>query len=127
MSNHPVETVSTSGDKVKVALAIGAVVAGVVGFYFLSDKPAIARAGVLFAGLLVAIAIAWTSTPGRDFLNFAKEAVRETKKVVWPTRKEAMQITAIVFGFVLVMAIFLWGTDKLLEYVLYDLILGWKK
>ena len=38
-----------------------------------------------------------------------------------------MQITAIVFGFVLIMAIFLWGTDKLLEFLLYDVILGWKK
>jgi len=127
MSNHPVETVSTSSDKIKVAFAICAVIAGVVGFYFLSDKPAIVRAAVLVAGLLVAIAAAWTSTPGRDFLGFAKESVREAKKVVWPTRKEAMQITAVVFGFVLVMAIFLWGADKLLEFVLYDLVLGWKK
>jgi preprotein translocase subunit SecE len=127
MSNHPVETVSTSGDKAKVALAIFAAIAGVVAFYFLSDKPAVARIGALIAGLLVAIGVAWTSTPGREFLGFAKEAVREAKKVVWPTRKEAMQITAIVFAFVLVMAIFLWGTDKLLEFLLYDLILGWKR
>ena len=127
MPNHPVETVSTSSDKVKVALAVCAVVAGVVGFYFLSDKPTIMRAGALVAGLLVAIAIASTSALGRGFLGFAKESVRETKKVVWPTRKEAMQITAVVFGFVLLMAIFLWGTDKVLEFVLYDLILGWKK
>ncbi|WP_420474754.1 preprotein translocase subunit SecE [Noviherbaspirillum sp. ST9] len=127
MSNQPVETVNTSSDKVKVALAICAVVAGVVGFYFLSDKPTIVRAAALVAGLLVAIAVAWTSQPGRDFLGFSKESIREAKKVVWPTRKEAMQITAVVFGFVLVMAIFLWGTDKLLEFVLYDLILGWKK
>jgi preprotein translocase subunit SecE len=127
MSNNPVETVSTSSDKIKVALAICAVLAGVVGFYLLSDKPTVMRAGVLVASLLVAIAVAWTSEPGRGFLSFAKEAVRETKKVVWPTRKEAMQITAVVFGFVLIMAIFLWGTDKILEFVLYDLILGWKK
>jgi preprotein translocase subunit SecE len=127
MSNQPVETVNTSSDRLKVALAICAVVAGVVGFYFLSDKPTILRAAALAAGLLVAIAIAWTSQPGRDFLGFSKESIREAKKVVWPTRKEAMQITAVVFGFVLVMAIFLWGTDKLLEFVLYDLILGWKK
>lgn len=126
MSNHPVETVSTSSDKVKVALAICAVIAGIAGFYLLADKPAIVRAGALLAGLIVAIAIAWTSQAGRDFLGFAKEAARETKKVVWPTRKEAMQLTAVVFGFVLVMAIFLWGTDKVLEFVLYDLILGWK-
>ena len=85
------------------------------------------RAGVLVAGLVMAIGFAWTSTQGRDFLNFAKESVRETKKVVWPTRKEAMQITGIVFVFVLVMAIFLWGTDKTLEFLLYDVILGLKK
>jgi preprotein translocase subunit SecE len=126
MANQPVETVGASSDKIKVALAICAVVAGVVGFYFLSDKPTIMRAGVLVAGLLVAIAIAYTSAQGRDFVGFAREAVREAKKVVWPTRKEATQITLVVFGFVLVMAIFLWGTDKILEFVLYDLILGWK-
>jgi preprotein translocase subunit SecE len=60
-------------------------------------------------------------------LELPKEAVRETKKVVWPTRKEATQITLIVFAFVLVMAIFLWGTDKILEFLLYDVILGWKQ
>jgi preprotein translocase subunit SecE len=127
MSNQPVQTVSTSSDKLKVALAVFAVITGVVLFYVLSDKPSIVRAGVLVLGLIVAVGFAWTSTQGKEFLNFASEAVRETKKVVWPTRKEAMQITAIVFCFVLVMAIFLWGTDKLLEFILYDLILGWKK
>ena len=127
MSNQSVQTVSTSNDKMKVALAIAVAIAGVVGFYYLSDKPALVRAGALVAGLAFAVLLLWTSSTGREFLNFAKEAVRETKKVVWPTRKEATQITAIVFAFVLVMAIFLWGTDKLLEILLYDVILGWKK
>jgi preprotein translocase subunit SecE len=127
MSNQSVQTVSTSNDKMKIALAVVAAIVGVVGFYYLSDKPALVRAGALVAGLAISVLILWTSAAGRDFLNFAKEAVRETKKVVWPTRKEATQITAIVFAFVLVMAIFLWGTDKLLEFLLYDVILGWKK
>ena len=127
MSNQPVQTVSTSNDKIKISLAVLAAIAGVVGFYYLSDKPALVRAGALVAGLAIAVLILWASATGREFLNFAKEAVRETKKVVWPTRKEATQITAIVFAFVLVMAVFLWGTDKLLEFLLYDLILGWKK
>ena len=127
MSNQSVQTVSTSNDKIKVALAVVAAIAGIVGFYYLSDKPALVRAGALVAGLAFAVLLLWTSATGREFLNFAKEAVRETKKVVWPTRKEATQITGIVFAFVLVMAIFLWGTDKLLEFVLYDLILGWKQ
>ena len=127
MSNHSVQTVGNSGDKLKIALAVAAALAGVVGFYFLADKSAVVRVAALLAGLVVAVALAWTSTSGRDFILFAKEAIRETKKVVWPTRKEATQITAIVFGFVLIMAIFLWGTDKLLEFLLYDVILGWKQ
>ena len=127
MSNQSVQTVSTSNDKIKIALAIAVAIAGVVGFYYLSDKPALVRAGALVAGLAFAVLLLWTSSTGRDFLNFAQESVRETKKVVWPTRREAAQITGIVFAFVLVMALFLWGTDKTLEFLLYDLILGIRK
>jgi preprotein translocase subunit SecE len=127
MANQPVQTVNTSGDKMKVGLAICAAIAGVVGFYLLAGQSTLVRTGALLAGLVVAIGLLWTSLSGQSFLAFAKESVRETKKVVWPTRKEAMQITAVVFGFVLMMAIFLWGTDKILEFLLYDLILGWKR
>jgi preprotein translocase subunit SecE len=129
MSNQSVQTVSTSNDKFKVALAAIATIAGVVGFFYLKgqNKPALMCAGALVAGLVISVLLLWTSATGRDFLGFAKESVRETKKVVWPTRKEATQITMVVFGFVLVMAIFLWGTDKILEFLMYDVILGWKQ
>lgn len=127
MSNQSVQTVSTTNDKFKVVLAVVALIAGVVGFFYLAGQPTLVRAAALVVGLLISAGIAYTSTTGREFMNFAKESVRETKKVVWPTRKEATQITLIVFGFVLVMAVFLWGTDKLLEFLLYDVILGWKK
>jgi preprotein translocase subunit SecE len=128
MSNQSVQTVSTSNDKIKVALAVIAAIAGVVGFFYLKgqNKPALMCVGALVAGLAFAVLLLWTSASGRDFLNFAKEAVRETKKVVWPTHKEARQITLIVFAFVFVMAVFLWGTDQVLQFLLYDLILGWK-
>ena len=128
MSNQSVQTVSTSNDKFKVALAVVAAIAGVVGFFYLKglNKPALMSTGALVAGLLFAVLILWMSATGREFLSFAKEAVRETKKVVWPTRKEATQITGIVFAFVVVMAMFLWGTDKILQFLLYDVILGWK-
>lgn len=127
MSNHPVQTVSTSNDKYKVILAVVAAVAGVAAFYILAGQATWIRAAALVAGLLVAAGFVATSEMGRDFVGFAKESVRETKKVVWPTRKEAGQITAVVFGFVLIMAIFLWGTDQVIGYLLYDVILGWKK
>ena len=126
MSNQSVQTVTTSADKAKLALAAIAITAGVVGFYALAGQSGLMRAAALVGGLLLAIVFAWTSQMGRDFVGFARESVRETKKVVWPSRKEATQITGVVFGFVVVMAIFLWGTDKLLELVLYSLILGWR-
>jgi preprotein translocase subunit SecE len=126
MANNPVQTVSTSGDKIKITLAVLVLLAGVVGFFVLSDKSAI-RIAVFVAGLLLATAFMWTTEPGQRFLNFGAESIRETRKVVWPTRKEAGQITAVVFCFVLVMALYLWGIDKILEFVLYDLVLGWKK
>ena len=127
MSNQSVQTVSTSGDKAKVALAVVAMIAGVVGFFYLKGQLPLIRASAIVVGLAVAVLLLWTSATGRDFLNFAKESVRETKKVVWPTRKEATQITLLVFAFVLVMALFLWGTDKTLEFLMYDVILGWKQ
>jgi len=126
MSNQSVQTVSTSSDKIKITLAALAAIAGVVGFFVLSDQSTL-RVVALVVGLLLTVAFMWTTEPGQTFLTFGKESVRETKKVVWPTRKEAGQITAVVFGFVVIMALFLWGTDKILEYVLYDFILNWKK
>jgi preprotein translocase subunit SecE len=77
--------------------------------------------------LALAIGSFFVSEPGKELIVFGRDAWREVKKVVWPSRKEATQMTAIVFGFVLIMALFLWLTDKTLEWVFYDLILGWKK
>ena len=65
--------------------------------------------------------------PGQRFFAFARDSWNETRRVVWPTRTETTQMTLIVFGFVLAMAVFLWLVDKSLEWVLYDLILGWKR
>ncbi len=126
MSNQPVQTVTTSADKAKLVLAMCAIIAGVVGFYVLAGQTTLVRAAALVGGIALSVAFAWTSQLGRNFVGFARESVRETKKVVWPSRKEAMQITGVVFGFVVLMAIFLWGTDKILEVVFYDLILGWR-
>ncbi len=127
MSNQNIEDVSSAGDRIKAVLALAVVIAGIVGFYALSQQPMIARVGAVLGGLLVGGAIAWFSGPGQRFFAFAKDSWSETRRVVWPTRKETTQMTLIVFGFVVAMAIFLWAVDKSLEWVLYDLVLGWKK
>ena len=77
-------------------------------------------------GLAAAVAVFFSSESGRQLLAFGRDSWREVKKVVWPARKEAIQMTAYVFAFVFVMALFLWVTDKTVEWVFYDLILGWR-
>ena len=114
-------------DKLKLVVAVALVAAGVWGYYWLADSALVLRILAVIAGVVAGAAVAWFSVPGRQFGLFAAEAVVEVKKVVWPTRKETMQTTAAVFAFVVVMAVFLWVSDKTLEWVLYELILGWKK
>ena len=114
-------------EKIKFALALLLVAAGVAGFYLLGEAALILRVLSVLAGVIAGAAVAWFTESGQRFFVFGKEAVAETKKVSWPTRKETMQTTGVVFAFVVIMAVFLWLTDKSLEWVLYDLILCWKK
>ena len=101
-------------DKIKLALAVLLVIAGDAGFYYLGDKALILRIASVLAGLVAAVLVAWTTEPGRQFYVYAQEAVAETRKVVWPSRKETVQTTGMVLAFVLVMAIFLWIVDAVL-------------
>ena len=126
-STSQVETVSTGADKAKVGAAIALVIAALAAFYLLAKQGQLAQWGALIACLVAAVAVFFTSESGKQFVAFGRDAWREVRKVVWPTRKEAIQMTAYVFGFVVIMALFLWLTDKTLEWVFYDLILGWKK
>lgn len=126
-TNTQVETVSTGADKAKLAAAGVLVVAGVTAFYLLSKQDLWLRVLALLAVLALAVATFFTSETGKQLIAFGRDSVREVKKVVWPTGKEAMQMTGYVFAFVVVMALFLFLTDKTLEWVLYDLILGWKR
>lgn len=128
MSTSPqIETVSTGAEKTKLAAAAVLLVGSVVAFYLLNQQDMWLRVGALLVGLGVAVAVYFTSDSGHRLTAYGRESVREVKKVVWPTRKEAGQMTGYVFVFVIAMALFLWLTDKTLEWVLYDLILGWKR
>jgi len=120
-------TENSIADKLKLAGAAALLVAGIAGYYWLGESSIVLRILSVLAGIAAGVTLAWTSAPGREFVAFARESLAEVKKVVWPTRKESMQTTAAVFAFVFVMAVFLWVSDKTLEWVLYDLILGWKK
>lgn len=122
-----VETVTTGADKAKLAVAVLLLIGALVAYYGLSKQGLLAQVGALVVLLAAAVATFFTSEPGKALIAYGRDSVREVKKVVWPTRKEATQMTGYVFAFVVVMALFLWMTDKTLEWVLYDLILGWKR
>jgi preprotein translocase subunit SecE len=127
MATTQVQTVNTSADKAKLAAAAVMVLLALVAYYALAKQGSLFQWLGLLVGLAAAVGIFLMSESGKALVGFGHESVREVKKVVWPARKEAVQMTAYVFGFVLLMAIFLWLTDKTLEWVFYDLILGWKK
>jgi len=127
MSAANIENVSTFADKAKIFLVVVLVVAALGGFYALTPQGPIVQWLALIGGLVAAVVVFLLSLPGRQLVAFGNDAWREVNKVVWPTRKESTQMTLYVFAFVVIMALFLWLTDKTLEWVFYDLILGWKK
>jgi len=110
-------------DKIKLVVAFLAVVAGIAGFYYLHDSSAVLKLASVLVGLLVAAGVAWTSEPGKRFFAFGRDSVAEAKRVVWPTRKETIQTTAIVIAFAVTMALFLWAVDASLM-VLVNKLMG---
>ncbi len=127
MSNSQVETVTTSADKAKLAGAVVLLAAALVAFYALAKQGPIAQWAALLVLLAASVGAFFTSESGKSLIAYGRDSAREVRKVVWPTHKEARQMTLYVFIFVVVMALFLWLTDKTLEWVLYDLVLGWKR
>ncbi len=98
-------------DKMKIAVAVALVVAGVAIFYYWSESLTIIRVVAVIAGAAAGAVVFLTTAPGKVFFAFAQESIDETKRVVWPTRKETLQTTGVVFAFVAVMAVFLWVVD----------------
>lgn len=126
MSNTNVETVNRGSERIKLGLAVLVVAAGIVGYSVLDGQNSLLRAGVFVASLIVAVLIIWFSDTGRRLVAFSRDAYTEVRRVHWPSRKEATQMTGIVFVFVAVMAILLWLIDKGLGWIIYGLLLGWK-
>jgi preprotein translocase subunit SecE len=122
-----VETVTTAADKAKLAAAGLLVVGAVAAFYLLSQQDLWLRVVALLVLVIAGIGVFFTSSTGKELIAFGQDANKELRKVVWPTGSEARQMTLYVFAFVVVMALFLWATDKTLEWALYDLLLDWKQ
>jgi preprotein translocase subunit SecE len=98
-------------DKIKIAVAVALLVAGVAAFYYWSESLTIIRVVAVISGAVAGAVVFLTTAPGKVFFAFSQESIDETKRVVWPTRKETLQTTGVVFAFVAVMAVFLWVVD----------------
>lgn len=104
-------------DNLKLLAAGLLVAAGIAGFYLLSDMPRVFGVLSIIMSFLVAAGVLWFTEPGRRFYLFSQEAVVEARKVVWPTRKETLQMTGVVVVFVIIMALFLWLVDGSLTWL----------
>ncbi len=109
-----VETSASALDTVKLVAAVAILVGGIAGFYLLPNLPLAVRWVMVLASLGVGILVALQSVQGQAFWQFVQGSRVELRKVVWPTRSEAMQMTGYVFAFVVVMAIFFWLLDMML-------------
>ena len=94
-----------------MGFALLLLIAGIAGFYYLRDSAMVLRVISVLAGIVLAVVVVWFTPQGKQFYAFSKESSEETRRVVWPSRKETVQTTGVVFAFVLVMAIFLWMVD----------------
>lgn len=125
-ASSQVETVGSGANTVKLVLSALLIIGAIVAFYVFAAQGPWVQWLVLIVGLLLAGGSFLWSNAGRDFVAYVKDSWNELKKVVWPTRKEAVQMTGYVFVFATVMALFLWLTDTTVGWVIFDLLLGWR-
>ena len=110
-------------ERIKIAIAALIAVAGLAGFYALLDKqPTVVRLAILLGAFAAAAVVMYFTEAGRTFAAFARESWEEAKRVVWPTRKETLQTTGVVFLFVFTMAVFLWIVDTGLLWITQKLL-----
>ena len=116
----PHEGASSAMDYFKWILVAVLLVGGVTANYHYEQVSVAVRSAIGLLWLIVVLALAaWTSV-GQRALGFIRAARQEMRKVVWPTRREAVQTALIVVVMVGVMALILWGVDALFLW-----LIGW--
>jgi len=115
---------ASAGDIVKYALAVALLVGGVFAFYWFDGQwPSVARVGAVIAGVVGGVAVFMATAKGRETREFLVESRFELRKVVWPTRQEAMRMTWVVVIVVIIIALLLAGFDTVIQW-LVKLFLG---
>ncbi|NQY37695.1 MAG: preprotein translocase subunit SecE [Alteromonadaceae bacterium] len=105
---------SGSLDFLKWAVVIILLVGSIAGNYIYGEQSVVIRAVAVVVAVSIAGLVAMQTEKGRVAVSFAKESRTEIRKVVWPTRQEAIQTTGIVLVVTLIMSLLLWGLDAVL-------------
>ena len=120
--NTRVETVRVKLDILKLTIALLILASAIAAFYFYADESQLLRVVGLLAATGVSIGIALQTEKGRTLWAFIQDAQVEVRKVVWPTRQETFQTTAIVIIAVIVFAIILgildWGLGAAIKSII---------
>ena len=117
MATSQVETVTTGADKAKLAVALLLVLAGFVAYFMLAPQGVYAQWGALIVGVLAGVAVFLQSAAGKGLVDFGREAMRELRKVVWPTRQETTRTMWVVIAVVILMSLLLAGMDLVIQAV----------
>ena len=108
-------------DSLKTVSGALLVAVAVFAYYqLLQDSSFVLRFAVLLAGVAAGVGLMCWSKAGGIFLGYLGDARTELRKVVWPTRQQALQMVMLVMAMVVVVAIFL----GLLDWMLSSLM-GW--
>jgi preprotein translocase subunit SecE len=109
---------ASAKDNALMILAIVALLAGVVAFYWYEEDPLALRLAMVGSGVVVAAGLAWVSWYGREFWQFAQAARVELRKVVWPEREDTVRTTVLVIVFASLMGLFFWVLDLILTWLI---------
>lgn len=115
-------SVESKFDALKWLVVLLLVAVGVVGNSVYSDQSLLYRVVALLVLAVVAGLVALTTAKGKAFFALFKDAKNEIRRVVWPTRQETLQTTAMVVVVVLLIGLFLWGLDSLLAWMVSSVI-----
>ena len=104
-------------DTVNLALTAAILVGGIVGYYQFEEQSLLISVSVILVAVALAAVVFMQTERGRVLWKFVQGSRVELRKVIWPTRTEAVQTTLTVFVFVLILGIFFWGLDMVLLWV----------
>ncbi|MBB6368936.1 MULTISPECIES: preprotein translocase subunit SecE [Xanthomonas] len=115
---------SSGGDIVKYVIAALLVVAGLFVWFWFGESSRAAQLGswsgplralAVIAGLVAGAAVFLLTAKGREGREFLSESRFELRKVVWPTRQEAIRTTWVVIVVVIILSLLLGGFDFLIQ------------